>query len=352
VIRGQTTLSGQPGTDPDLDVALVAAAELIMRQPRDTPILLACHVNPDGDALGSMLGFGLGLRQLGFRAVVASFPEPYGVTEPFAFLPGLDLLRPPATCLAPPVAPPGLAISFDAASRARLGDLASVSQAAPDWIVLDHHATNLGFGTVRLIDPSAPATAVLAAQLLDRLGVRLDEAIATCLYVGVSTDTGSFRYDATTPQTHLLAARLLAAGVRPAEVARRLFDTRSFGALQLLADVIGRAELDTSAAGGAGLVAAVVTPADLDRYGQPAHVLESFIDVLRSTAEADVACLVKPGDDGTTGVQWSVSLRSRGRTDVAAVAMAFGGGGHRLASGYTGHGGTADVLADLRAALG
>jgi len=323
--------------------ALDRAAAVIAGLPRDAVVLLVCHVNPDGDALGSMLGFGLGLRQLGFSRVVATFPEPFEVPPVFGFIPGQDLLVHPS---AAPAAP-DLGISFDAASEARVGELAPALRAATTWVVLDHHASNPGFGGIELIEPHAAATSVVAARLLDALGVALDADIATGLYVALTTDTGSFRFDVTTAAVHELAARLVAAGARPAEVALRVFDSRPFAAVQLLTVVLARAELDPTAAGGAGLVTAYATPADLDRYGVAAHVLESYMDVLRTVQEADVACLVKPaGPD-----RWSVSLRSRGATDVSAVAVALGGGGHRLAAGLTGYGSVADVLATVRAKL-
>jgi phosphoesterase RecJ-like protein len=322
----------------------VERAVAVLRDlPRDASILLVCHVNPDGDALGSMLGFGLGLRQLGFTRVVATFPEPFAVAPAFSFLPGQDLLVHPSA--AP--ARPDLGMSFDAASETRLGELVPALRAAATWIVLDHHASNPGFGGVRIIDPAAAATSLVAARLLDALDVIFDREIAIDLYTALATDTGSFRYDLTTEEVHLLAARLVAAGARPAEVALRVFDTRPFVAIQLLATVLARAELDLAAAGGAGLVTSYATPDDLERHGLPAHVLESFMDVLRTAEEADVACLVKPAGEQ----RWSVSLRSRGLTDVSTVAVALGGGGHRLAAGFTGYGSVADVLASVRAAL-
>ncbi len=323
-----------------LDAELSRAAEAIVSVPRDATVLLACHVNPDGDALGTMLGFGLGLRRLGFTDIYATFPEPYEVAEPFRFLPGLDLL------VEPDKAPgaPDLAVSFDAASPGRLGELIPALQAAPTWIMLDHHRTNTGFGGVRLVDPDAAATAVVAMDLLDRLEVDLDPEIATCLYVAIATDTGSYKFDATTPDVFSLASRLVQAGANPADVARRVFDTRPFPVIQLLADVLKRAELDKSAVGGLGLITAYATSDDLERYGQPGHVLESFIEVVRTAAEADVACLVKPAAAG----RWSVSLRSKGGTDVSAVAFALGGGGHRLAAGFVGEGELADVFAAVR----
>lgn len=322
---------------------LSLAAAMLGGASRDAVVLLACHISPDGDALGSMLAFGLGLRRLGFTEVYASFPEPFEVTDVFRFMPGLDLLVRPSDV----PAKPDIGVSFDAASESRLGELIGPLAAAPEWIVLDHHASNTGFGSLRLVDPAAAATAVIAARLLDRLGVDLDREIATCLYVGVVTDTGSFKFDTTTPEVLALAGRLVEAGVRPADVARRVFDTRPFAAIQLLSDVLSRAELDLSAAGGRGLVSAYATPADLERHGQTAYALESFMDVVRTAAEADVACLVKPFAPG----RWVVSLRSKGATDVGAVAVALGGGGHRLAAGFTAHGDVAAILAAVRRQL-
>ena len=95
------------------------------------------------------------------------------------------------------------------------------------------------------------------------------------------------------------------------------------------------------------MTAKQATLADLDRYEQHTQALESFMDVLRTAAEADVACLIKPAAEG----EWSVSLRSKGGTDVADVAVALGGGGHRLAAGFTGYGSADDVIAAVRALL-
>jgi phosphoesterase RecJ-like protein len=323
-----------------LDDGFALAADTVARAQRDAVILLACHVNPDGDALGSMLGFGLGLRQLGFTEVYASFPEPFAIAQCFRFLPGQDLL------VAPGDAPvrPDLGVSFDAASVDRLGELSASLEAAKDWIAVDHHVSNTGFGSVRVVDPAAAATALLAAHLLDRLEVVFDRDIATCLYTGIVTDTGSFKFDATTPEVLSLASRLVATGVKPAEVARQVFDTRPFAAIRLLGDVLERTELDASAAGGRGLVTAYATEADLARHGQPWYMLESFMDIVRTTEEADVACLAKPVGPG----RWAVSLRSKGATDVCAIAMALGGGGHRLAAGFTGYGEATDVLEAVR----
>jgi phosphoesterase RecJ-like protein len=320
-----------------------AAVDAVQKLPLDASVLLVCHVNPDGDAIGSMLGVGLGLQSLGFRRLQATFPGPMEVPEPFAALPGLALLV-PAVEAAPA---PDLMMCFDAASASRLGELADRIGTAGTAIVLDHHASYTGFGTVHLVDPQAAATAVVAEALLERLGVTLDASIAECLYVALATDTGSFKFDMTTPAVHELAARLLATGIKPAEISRRVFDTRPFGAVRLYGDVLTRTQLEPAAAGGRGLVWTYATLEDLARHDQRPYVLEPLIDAVRCTAEADVSCVVKQVAAG----EWAVSMRSKGASDVSAVAVALGGGGHRLAAGFTGYGELDDVVDAIRTKL-
>ncbi|NGM11805.1 bifunctional oligoribonuclease/PAP phosphatase NrnA [Verrucosispora sp. CWR15] len=326
-------------TEADWAAAVAAVRQL----PADGRVLLICHVNPDGDALGSMLGFALGLRRLGIHRVQATFPGPPEVPEPLRGLPGLDLLVSEGE--AEPE--PDLVICFDAASESRLGELAGRLTGKGTALVLDHHASNRGFGDVNLVDPAAAATSVLAEQLLERLGVPLDAGIAECLYVALSTDTGSFRFDATTPAVHEMAARLLATGIRPGDISRRVFDSRPFGAVRLFGEVLGRARLEPEEAGGQGLVWTYATLDDLARHEQRPYVLEALIDPVRCTAEADVSCVVKQ----TAPAVWAVSLRSKGATDVSRVAVALGGGGHRLAAGFTGRGTVDEVVERIRAQL-
>jgi phosphoesterase RecJ-like protein len=306
-------------------------------------VLLICHVNPDGDALGSMLGFGLGLRRFGVTRLQATFPGTFEVPEPFAALPGIDMLVPEAEAWTDPE----LVIAFDAAAESRIGALADRLPQARATVVLDHHASNSGFGGVNLLDPSAAATSVVAEELLSRLDVPLDAEIAECLYVALATDTGSFKFDLTTPRVHELAARLIATGLQPGEISRRTFDTRPFGAVKLFADVLARAALDPTAAAGHGMVWTYVTLDDLQRHGQRPYVMDALIDPVRTVAEADVAVLVKQTGERA----WAVSLRSKGAVDVSAVAVALGGGGHRLAAGFTGHGAPGEVVLSVRERL-
>ncbi|HEX2073049.1 MAG TPA: DHH family phosphoesterase [Geodermatophilus sp.] len=331
-----------PGSvDPDaasLPVARTPAAVLAAAADARATVVLSGHVQPDADALGSTLALAEGLRRRGAR-VLATFPEPFVLPPSLGWLPGAEGLVPSSAV----PASPDVFVSLDAASPARLGELAPLLDAAGTSVVLDHHASNPGFGHVRLVDPAAPATVVLVADLLDGLGVTLDRALATCLYAGLAADTGSFRFGNTRPDTHELAARLLATGIDHAAISRRLFDTAPFGWLALLSVVAGRAVLEPDV--GAGLVWTWSSTAEAAEHGLPAEQLEALVDVVRSTQEADVACVLKGQDDGS----WAVSLRSRGATDVARVALALGGGGHRAAAGFTS---TLDREATIRAIRG
>ena len=303
-------------------------------------VVLSGHVQPDADALGSTLALAEGLRRRGAR-VLATFPDPFTLPPSLGWLPGADGLVPSSSV----PSSPDVFVSLDAASPGRLGELARLLDDAGTSLVVDHHVSNAGFGDVCLVDPGAPATVTIVAGLLDGLGVALDRRLATCLYAGLAADTGSFRFGNTRPDTHDLAARLLATGIDHSDISRRLFDTAPFGWLGLLSQVTGRAVLEPGV--GAGLVWTWSSTAEAAEYGLPGEQLEALVDVVRSTQEADVACVLKGQDDGS----WSVSLRSRGTTDVARVAMALGGGGHTLAAGFSSSTDRESTIAAIRKAL-
>src|SRR5437588_7572031 len=161
--------------------ALERAAAVIEQSPL---VALACHVTPDGDALGSMLAMHLLCRSQS-KASVASFPEPFVVAPHYTYLPGLDLVTKPVDF---PSAPEVM-VTFDCGSLGRLGELAASAEAADRLVVVDHHATNDRYGSVNLVDPDAAASAVLVYRLVRRLGWPLTREAAICLYTGIVTDT-------------------------------------------------------------------------------------------------------------------------------------------------------------------
>ncbi|MEU8383650.1 bifunctional oligoribonuclease/PAP phosphatase NrnA [Streptosporangium sp. NPDC048865] len=331
-LSGDGSIGPVSGRDWARAVELISAAD---------EIALACHVSPDGDALGSMLGVGLALRAAGKRVTASFGDRRFAVPRLLRFLPGQDLLADPTHY----PAAPEVMVTFDVPTVGRLGVLAGNTAEADEVVVLDHHPSNTGFGTLNLVDPGAAATAVLAEELIHRLGLPVDKDIATCLYVGLVTDTGSFRHSSTTPETHAMAARLLAVGLDPEQIARELWDRSPFGYLKALGVVLGRVRLEPEVGG--GLIWTFVTRADRVAYGLPYDEVEGIIDVIRRTDEADVAAILKEDDDGA----WQVSMRSKGGVDVSRVSVALGGGGHAKAAGFTSHQPVEETIASLRALL-
>ncbi|HEU4480576.1 MAG TPA: bifunctional oligoribonuclease/PAP phosphatase NrnA, partial [Actinomycetota bacterium] len=241
-------------------------------------------------------------------------------------LPGQDMLVHPHEI---PGTPTFLAVDCGAADR--LGDLEAAAKKADCLINIDHHPGNENFGDVNVVVTTASSTAELIAFLLRDLGVEFDRDIATCLYTGVFTDTGSFQYRNATPDTLRIAADLLEYDVAKTEIAQQVFETSPFGYLKLVARVLGRAELHE----GARLIHSSITHEDLRETGVGMEETDKVIDLLRSTRDADVAAIFKEQGDG----DFRVSMRSKGRISVGEIARARGGGGHELAAGFT----TSDV---------
>jgi len=302
---------------PEWDKALAAVSNC-------SSVLLLAHVTPDADALGSALGLGLALQSLGKKVQVSVGEDNFQVPSSLSFLPGVHLIRAPEA-----LDTTDLVISCDVSSDARLGTALEILQAAKVSIAIDHHASFTGFGTIHLVDPGAAATAELVLEFIDRLEVELTSEIASAIYAGLSTDTGSFKFQSTTAHTLRMAARLVDAGIDNSKLSRLLFDDEPLAALVMMGEAVSRAELLPDAANGAGLVYTSVTLSQ--RNGLPELAAERIIEALRRTSEAEVAAVFKQADDG----HWRGSLRSKTSVDVGAVALAMGGGGHKYASGFS-----------------
>lgn len=314
----------------------VRAAAALLADAQDVTLL--AHVQPDADSLGSALALGIALHRRGARVRV-SFAGPDALSEALRPLDVLGLVVPAAEV----PERPDLLVACDAAEPSRLGDLAGRLHTARATVMLDHHVSNPGFGDVQVLDAAAEATVVLAHRVLVALDVPLDVDLARCLYAGLFTDTGGFRRAGA--DALRLAADLVAAGVDGDSLMRPIMNSHPYGWLAALGAILGDAVLEQDAAGGLGLVHAVVLAADVARFRQ--EEVYSVVDVLSSTAEAEVAVVLKQVGER----RWSSSMRSLGAVDVAAVAGRLGGGGHRSAAGFTRDGTLEDVRADLRMAL-
>jgi phosphoesterase RecJ-like protein len=301
-------------------------------------VTVATHVNPDGDALGSVLAASIGLRMLGKQTHPTWGTTPLRVPPNYGFLPQSNTFVQPAD-----VPPTELLLALDCGGADRLGELEPLVDNAHSVVNVDHHAGNSEFGHLNVVVTTASSTAELVAGLLVDAGVVLDRDIATCLYTGIVTDTGRFQYSNTSPDVMRLAADLLSLGVPHAAIALEVFESSPFGYLKLLGRVLGRAVLDEDA----GFVYSWVTKEDLAVTSVAPDETEKVIDVVRSTRSAEVAALFKQQDDG----RYRVSLRSKGPTSVGEIARANGGGGHELAAGFTAdsvESATTVILAALR----
>lgn len=322
-------------TAPGIQAALDRAAATI---DGSSSVALACHVSPDGDALGSMLGLFHVLRADG-RACVASFSNPFLVAPHYQELPGLDLLVPPEEF---PAAPEVMA-TFDCGSLDRLGDLEPAAKAAHELVVIDHHASNDHYGTINVIDADAAASGWLVRELIRGLGLRLNHDAAVCLYAALVCDTGRFQYETTTPAVFGLAQELAAYDVPITSLSRSLFEEHRFAYLRLLGEALDHATLEADRR----FVWTAVTQDMLKRHDVTMEEVEGLIDIVRRASEAEVACVLKEEADG--GIR--VSLRSLGDVDVREIAEANGGGGHRFAAGFTSTLEIPHVVERIRSAL-
>lgn len=319
----------------EIERSLDAAAEVI----RKAGTLAATgHINPDGDALGSALGLALAARAEGRRAY-ACFGGDFVLPGHFAFL-DTSPLRAPEEAERPDVL-----AAFDVNDRERLGpEMEEVLAGAGSVVMVDHHISGPGFGDVQVLDPDAPAAALLCYRLIRRLGWTLTSEAASALLLGLVTDTGRFQYASTSPEAYRTAAELVEAGARPEIIGREVFESAPFGYLGVAGAVLSRAVLEPERS----LVWSYVTQEDLRGGGIGFEDADGLIDAVRIAREAEVALLAQEQPDGET---WKLSLRSRRRVDVSAVAAELGGGGHRRASGCKVEGALPEAVEAVRARL-
>jgi phosphoesterase RecJ-like protein len=309
------------GTSDDIH-AVVAALRGNVR------FAVTSHEAPDGDALGSLLGMGLALQQLG-KDVVMFLGGPAPLPGEFRFLElekehGLLRTRPDDFG-------ERVLVAVDCASSGRVGAEPGVVDAAPFTINIDHHHDNPRFGDVNLIVPDASSTGEVLADVFHELGVRLTPEIAEALYIALVTDTGRFQYSNTTPKALRLAAELVEAGADIHRVFKGVYENVQFAKLKLLARALDRAQVLE----GGEIVVSHLLRGDFEAVGATEPYSEGIIDVLRSTEGAIVSALIRePPREG--GPARKVSLRSSvDEVDVSAIARKSSGGGHREAAGFS-----------------
>ncbi|MCK7660265.1 DHH family phosphoesterase [Corynebacterium antarcticum] len=313
------------------DPFFTAAEELIDPGTVSTAVVVG-HIRPDADAIGSVYATVAVLRRRGIdaRGVI-------GQVEPIASnlrtIPGCDDIQ-----LVDRLPAADLVVTVDCGDLGRTGTCAEGIRGHDRVLVIDHHSSNEGFGTVDVIDPTAESTTAILHRWFTRSGDRIDRDVAHALYAGLVTDTGSFRWGG--PAMHLMAADLIERGVDTRAVAVDLMDATTPDSLRIIGRVLAGVETHPD---GPGLTVLTADHATITETNP--ETIESLTEFIRATGQG-VGVLLKENQPGI----WSVSLRSTDH-DVASVATSLGGGGHLLAAGATVRGNKDTVLATVREAV-
>ena len=282
-------------------------------------IALVTHVDPDPDAIGSILGLGLGLRMLGKSIAILNDDS---VLSNLAFLPGSDLFQKTL----PEGFSPQVVVCLDASDTARLGKVAvPLLEAELPVYNIDHHITNVKYGTENLINPEAASTAEMIPPLLDALGASLDQPIATCLLAGVVGDTRSFSTGSVTADSLTIGSRLVAAGADIRTITEAIFNQRDYNTLRLWGVALSNVRLEK------GIIWTAVSSQERQQKGLSWVGASGMSNLLLTAREANISAVLTEQDDG--GVR--LSMRARPGYDVAQIALELGGGGHPLAAGAT-----------------
>lgn len=293
-------------------------------------IAVIVHFRPDGDAYGTALALTAAIRALGKRA----FPACDDPVEPkYRFLPGWEDF---ATAERLPFQPKA-ALGADVSTRERMGRLAEVFDACADHAVIDHHDTNEGFGDVCYVNENAASTGEIALGVIEELGLVRTPAMAVCLYTAISTDSGNFSFQSTSPDTLRAAAECLEAGVDVENVTRLLYRARTLGKTRLIGCALSRIEMFAE-----GRVAAVRVTRDMLReIGTVSADVHGIVNYLNEIEGVRIGILAEEQASGT-----KFSLRAAGGANVAQIAQQFGGGGHVAAAGISMNGEALDAAFD------
>nr|WP_297283961.1 DHH family phosphoesterase [uncultured Agathobaculum sp.] len=291
-----------------VDVAGAAAA---LQGAND--ILILSHRRPDGDTAGCAGALCRALRQIGKTAYILENPE---ITKRYA-----PLIVP---CYPPEGFQPQFVVSTDIAEEKLFPDTAELYKGKVD-LVIDHHRSNIGFGSKNLVRPDAGACAEVLYDVIMALGVKLTTDIAECVYIGVSTDTGCFKFSNTTAHTHAVAAACLTAGIDGGEINRALFETKTMPRFQMERIIFDTMEFYEDGA----IAVALLWRADIDRTGADMDDLDSIASLTRQIEGVQIGITLTENKNGTV----KASVRTTKEMDASAICKKCGGGGHIRAAG-------------------
>jgi len=316
--------------------------EIIERIREGEKFLVSSHVNPEGDAVGSLLGLTHALRAMG-KDVTPYLEDP--VPEIYEFLPGAASIvhdlkgRGPFDCI----------FAVDCGMKERLGEALGAFHHDGLLINLDHHATNDRFGDLNVVDADASATGEVIFDLCMAGSMEITKEAAVNLYVAIHTDTGSFRYSCTTSGSLIKAGELVKLGAEPWDISMRVYENYSPLRFRLLALVLSTLDIIKVCGEGRGgdIATLSVTKDMFDASGADVDNADGFVNYARGIKGVEVGILFRECGGG----EYKISLRSKSYMDIGAVAMALGGGGHSRAAGCTIKGTLAEVKATVLGAV-
>ncbi len=281
-------------------------------------IYIVGHKNPDGDCIGSTYALCLALKKYGkeVKIIMPSF------SDSFNFLPNINIAV--SNVLEEKY---DLLFALDCSNPERLAISDEDIKKANKIVMLDHHEISAPFGDARYIDSTRPAAAEIVYNFIEYLNIDIDKDIATYIYTGLMTDTGSFNYESTKPSTLMIASKLLEKQIDFAYICKKLNDTVKESKLKLLAKTIDNMEVYYDGK----LRYSFVDYNTIKSFGLDDEDAEGMTNYLRKVEGTEVAVYVRGRKDNTA----KVSLRSGGNIDVSKIAIKFGGGGHKRAAGYT-----------------
>lgn len=292
--------------------------DVIREIEKANKIYITGHINPDGDSIGSVFGLYFALKKIGKDVL----PILSNYSSFFSFMPNIndgvskvvedeyDLL-----------------ICVDSSSKSRLAICDEDFNKAKKVVMIDHHEKDMPYGKVNVIDSSLPAASELIYNLIKEMNIELDELVASYIYMGIMTDTGSFNYSSTKPSTMRAAADLISVGIDFSEICKKINDTIKESKLFLIEKAISNMEVFYG-----GKVRYTFVDYDtISSLGVDEEDAEGMTNYLRKVENTEVAIYVRGKQNG----ELKVSMRSNGKVDIAKIAISFGGGGHVRASGYT-----------------
>jgi phosphoesterase RecJ-like protein len=290
-------------------------------------ILLASHSQPDGDAVSSILALGLAIGKLGKKTTIYNASP---IPAVYRFLPSVErIVRQIKKANTYDVA-----LVLDCGDLPRIGEATATVSRIPVVINIDHHISNTGFGDIQLIDPLACSTAEIVYRLIKAMDIPIDKTMATSLYTGILTDTGSFRFSSTNQAAFAISQEMAKLGVEAHEVAQHVYGTYSLGRIKLLNLALDSIEISNNGK----LSVMTVTGAMFEETRTQPEDADGMINYARRIEDVKVAALIHEQKNGKTTsngqCRFHVSLRSDGSVDVAAIAGRFGGGGHASAAGF------------------